>query len=92
MRKIWKRLISTTENKNTKKTTQTWMNRFNSWRKSRNITQELHAIPSEELDKGLQQFYAELVKNDGTDYEPESLRVMIVCLDRNLREHRKLCS
>ena len=27
------------------------------------------------------------MKSDGTDYEPESLRVMIACLDRHLREH-----
>ena len=27
------------------------------------------------------------MNNDGTDYEQESLRVMIACLDRHLREH-----
>ena len=27
------------------------------------------------------------MKNDGTDYEPESFRVMIACLDRHLKEH-----
>ena len=81
------RLISNTENKNTNKTTRTWVNRFNSWRESRELAQELHEIPPEELDKILQSFYAELVKSDGTDYEPESLRVMIACLDRHLREH-----
>ena len=80
------RLISNTENKNTKKTTQTWVNRFNSWKESREI-EEIHKIPPEDLDKILQRFYAELVKSDGTDYEPESLRVMIACLDRHLGEH-----
>ena len=78
------RLISKTENTNTKITTQTWMNRLNSWRETRNITQELHEIPLEELDKVLQRFYAELMKGNGTEYEPESLRVMIACL---LRDH-----
>ena len=45
-------------------------------------------MPLEELDKVLQQFYAELVKNYGTDYEPvtESDDSM---LRRNLREHGK---
>ena len=43
------RLIANTENKNTKRTTQTWMNRFNSWRESRNIAQELHELPPEEF-------------------------------------------
>ena len=57
-------------------------------RNSRGISQELHEIPTEELDKILQYFFAELVKSDGTDYEPQSLRVVIACLDRNLREHR----
>jgi hypothetical protein len=36
------RLISNTENKNTKRTTQTWVNRFNSWKESREIQQEFH--------------------------------------------------
>ena len=81
------RLLSNTENKNTKKTTQTWINRFNTWRESRQIALELHEMPPDELEKILQHFYAELVKNDGTDYEPESLRVMIACLDRHLKEH-----
>ena len=80
------RLISNTENKNTNKTTRTWVNRFNSWRESRELAQELHEIPPEELDKILR-FYTEHVKSDGTDYEPESLRVMIACLNRHLREH-----
>ena len=41
------RLISNTKNKNAKKTTRTWVNRFNSWRESREISQELHEIPPE---------------------------------------------
>ena len=32
------------------------------------------------------------MKSDGTDYEPESLRVMIACLDRHLREHGAIYS
>ena len=33
----------------------------------------------------LQQFYAKLRKTDGSKYEPDSLRTMIVALDRHLR-------
>ena len=66
------KVISNTENRNTKRTTQTWLNRFDSWRKSRGISQELHEIPTEELDKILQHFFAELVKGDGTDPVTES--------------------
>ena len=34
-----------------------------------------------ELDVALQNFYAELKKHNGTDYEPESLRTMLAALD-----------
>ena len=57
------RLISNIENKNTKKTIRTWVNRLNSRRESIKIVQKLHDIPPEELDKILQHFYAELVKS-----------------------------
>ena len=40
----------------------------------------------EELDQVLQLFYADLIKKDGQDYEPESLKVMIPALDQNVRE------
>ena len=65
--------------------------RFNTWRESRKIALQLHKMPPDELEKILQHFYAELVKNDSTDYEPESLRVMITCFDRHLREHGATC-
>ena len=35
-----------------------------------------------ELDVVLQNFFAELKKKDGTDYEPESLQTMLAALDR----------
>ena len=38
------------------------------------------------LDEILQQFYAEVKRKDGTDYEPSSLANMQVALDRHLRE------
>ena len=62
------RQLSNTENKNTKRTTQTWVNGLIHG-ESREIAQELHKI-SPELDKILR-FYAELMRSDGTDYEPE---------------------
>jgi len=34
----------------------------------------------------LQHFYAELIKKDGQEYEPESLKVMIAALDRHVRQ------
>ncbi len=38
-----------------------------------------------ELDSVLQNFFAELKKKDGTDYEPESLCTMLAALDRHFR-------
>ena len=54
-------LLSNTENRNTKKTTQIWINRFNTWRESRKIALKLHEMPPDELEKILQHFYAELI-------------------------------
>ena len=34
-------------------------------------------------------FFAEVVKIDGTNYEPQSLKVMIACHNRKLRLHDK---
>ena len=38
------------------------------------------------LDEILQQFYAEVKRKDGTDYEPSSLANMQAALDCHLRE------
>ena len=62
------------------------MKRFNKWRKERQIGQKLEEIPKEQLDGILQLLVAEIRKNDGTNYEPGSLRTMIAALDRHLRE------
>ena len=40
----------------------------------------------EELDKILCQFYAEVKKQDGDDYEPESLKIMQSAIERHLKE------
>ena len=39
-----------------------------------------------ELDEKLQEFFAEVRKKDGSDYEPDSLPVMLASLDRHLKE------
>ena len=68
------------------KSTVTWTNRFETWRKLRGITNELENIPENDLDNILQSFFAEIRKSDGTEYEPECLRVMLSAMDRYLRE------
>ena len=54
------------------------------WRKAKGIE---HGVLSDkgvsEMNDILGHFYAELRKEDGTDYEPDSLRVMLASLDRH---------
>ena len=80
-----RRLQSKNTNKNTVNSTKTWANLFEAWQKVRGV-----ALPSDpdpcQLDAILQQFYAELRKEDGSEYEPDSLRVMLASLDRYFQE------
>ena len=73
-------------NSNTAKTTNTWYNAFRSWALERNVHADNENIPPVQLNEILEIFYAELRKKDGSEYEPESLAVMQVSLDRYLKE------
>ena len=46
----------------------------------------MEEIPVNDLDSILQSFFVEIRKSDGTEYEPECLRVMLSAMDRYLRE------
>ena len=81
-----KSMMAEASNKNTGKTTSTWLRVFKEWATVKQQTTEIETIPPESLDLVLQQFYAELKKKNGSDYEPESLAVMQASLDRHLRE------
>ena len=72
-------------NKYTVNSTKTWANRFEVWQKVRGVTSSSDPDPRQ-LDAILQQFYAELRKEDGSEYEPDSLRVMLASLDRHFQE------
>ena len=78
-----KRLKDKNKNKNTMKSTVTWINRFETWRKIRGIANKLESIPVNDLDSIL---LAEIRMADGTEYELECLRVMLSEMDRYLRE------
>ena len=75
------RLKDKNRNKNTDRSTSNWARRFETWQKQRGITVPLCDASASELDVVLQNFFAELKKKDGTDYEPESLRTMLAALD-----------
>ena len=51
--------------------------------------QQRHDI-TKELDECLSRFFAEICKSDGSDYEPDSLRVMLAAIDnhRSYVSHR----
>ena len=72
------------KNLNTTRSTNTWVNVFNSWAESRNVIPELSLFAPEDLNAILRRFYAEAKKVDGNDYEPDSLRVMQSGLHRYL--------
>ena len=81
-----KSMIAEASNKNTDKTTSTWLRVFREWAVVKQQPAYIETIPPEKLDLVLQQFYAEVKKKNGEDYEPESLAVMQASLDRHLRE------
>lgn len=83
-----KRLVENNSNANTKRATSTWLGRYQKWAEHKGVHTDLADVPREELDRVLQQFYAELVKIDGSEYEPESLKVMIAAIDRYVKEKR----
>ena len=75
-------------NKNTIKTTKTWMNVWKSWAESNGFNDDIVKYEAKELDECLARFFAEIRKSDGSDYEPDSLRVMLAALDRHLKENK----
>ena len=48
----------------------------------------METISPAALDEILQKYYLEVRKQDGTDYEPDSLKVMQAALERYLSDKR----
>ena len=65
----------------TRKSTINWVRVFEKWCDENSLEKNLEMILSEQLDKVLERFYASLCKQDGTDYEPGSLKVIQAALD-----------
>ncbi len=57
---------------------------WSSWAVSRNINCSMETMAPTTLDKVLQKFYLEVRKQDGSEYEPDSLKVMQAALERYL--------
>ena len=72
--------------KNMKRTRQTWLAGWQKWCLARNIDDKMEGFSPQVLDEILTKFYAEVRKKDGSEYEPDSLRIMQAALDRYLRQ------
>ena len=72
----------TAASKNTARATKTWMAVWSEWCQARNINVNMESYCPQALDGLLNKFYVEIRKKDGTDYEPDSLRVMQAAIDR----------
>ena len=72
--------------KNTKRTTQTWLTVWMKWCTARNIDDKIERYSPQAQDEVLKKFYVEVRKKDGSEYEPDSLRVMQASIDRYPRQ------
>ena len=63
------------EIENTRKSTEYWKNVFKKWANERTFQANLEDYESDVLDQTLSQFYAELRKENGDDYEPDCLKI-----------------
>ena len=62
--------------KSTKKSMKYWKNVFKKWDNERNLQPNLEDYMTDVLDQALSQFYDQLRKENGDDYEPDCLKVM----------------
>ena len=76
------------KSKNTKFSTNTWVNTYRSWAKVRGNMEQMEKYSAKELNNVLGQFYGEIRKKDGSDYEPDCLRVMQASINRYLLEKK----
>ena len=74
------------ENLNTRKSTINWLRVFENWCNENGFEKNPDTSRPEQLDKVLGRSFACMCKQDGTDYEPGSLKVMQAALDRHLKE------
>ena len=73
------------ENVNTRKSTINWVRVFETWCDENDLDKNPEMVLPEQLDKILERFFACVCKQDGTDYEPGSLKVMQAALDPGIR-------
>ena len=72
---------------NTVRSTGTWLRVFQRWAESQEpaLSPDIETHPPTSLNKHLEKFYSDVRQSDGSEYDPESFRVMIAALDRHLK-------
>ena len=73
------------KSENTAKSIGCWLSVWMNWCVDKEITDEIKNYEPAELNTLLEHFYAEVNNKKGEDYEPESLKVMMESLNRQLR-------
>ena len=81
--------IEQNRNKNTKKKTASDLNVFYRWAKTVKKTRQLDEIQPQELDKLLTHFVLKVRKQNGDEFEPDTLTSLFRSIDRFLRERGK---
>ena len=74
------------KNKNTQQNTNNWLKVLKSWAPQKGYDESIEKYEPEALNKILEEFNATVRKKDGEDYEPDSLHVMVIAIDRYLTE------
>ena len=81
------KLAENSLNNNTAKSTKFWLNVYKSWANLRGKSETMSIYGVDELNIVLKQFFSEIRKKDGGEYEPDCLRVMQGALHRHLIEN-----
>ena len=59
----------------------TWLNFSTSWAESKDFETILLSYEVKQLNETLQKFFAEIPKKDSSEFDPDSLRVILASLD-----------
>ena len=76
-----KNVRKTQKTRTPRKALKTWLTVWTTWAEEKGHSPDIVSYEAKKLDQKLQKFFAEVRKKDGSDYEPDSLRVMLASLD-----------
>ena len=62
------------------------------WATTKDLNEAILKYNAKELNKYLSRFFAEIRKSDGSENEPDRVRVTLAALDRHLRQNESKIS